>query len=59
MECNIFGNRYNWKSILFISSISPTSESGIAERARIAGIVVIDLDGLWTFIPEWNDFYSI
>ena len=23
-----------------------------AERAGIAGIVVIDLDELWTFIPE-------
>ena len=31
-------------------SIYSTSESGIAGRAGIAGIVVIDLDGLWTFI---------
>ena len=27
-------------------------ESGITGRAGIAGIVVIDLDELWTFIPE-------
>ena len=32
-----------------IYSVYSTSESG---RAEIAGIVVIDSDGLWTFIPE-------
>ena len=25
----------------------------------MAGMVVIDLDELWTFIPDWNDFCSI
>ena len=35
-----------------ISSVYSTSERGIAESVGIAGIVVIDLDGLWTFIPE-------
>ena len=35
-----------------IYSSYSTSESGIARRAGIAKIVVIDLDGLWTFILE-------
>ena len=34
-----------------IYSVHSTSESEIAGRAGIEGIVVIDLDGLWTFIP--------
>ena len=48
MECNIF---WEWVELeeYFIYS---TSESGIAGRAGIAGIVVINLDGLCTFIPE-------
>ena len=33
-------------------SIYSTPESGIAGREEIAGIVVIDLDEPWTFIPE-------
>ena len=41
-----------------IYSVYSTSENGIAGRAGIAGIVLIDL-GLWTFIPEQNDFCSI
>ena len=47
----IFGNRLNWKSIP-IYSVYSTSESGIAVRAGIAAMVVIDLDRLRTFIPE-------
>ena len=48
MECNIF-----WELVeLEEYSINSTPESGIAGRAGIAGIVVIDLDELWTFIPE-------
>ena len=45
MECNIF---WEWVELeeYSIYSVYSTSESGIA------GIVVIDLDGLWTFIPE-------
>ena len=35
----------------FIHSVYSTSESGIAGRAE-AGIVVRDLDELWTFISE-------
>ena len=50
----IFRNRL---SIPSIPSIPP--QSGIPGRAGIAGIVVIDLDGLWAFIPEYNDFCSI
>ena len=44
----IFGNRLSWKGIPSIPSIPPQtqSESGIAARAGIAGIVVIDLDGI-------------
>ena len=42
-----FGNRLSWKSI---PSILPQSE--MAGRAGIDKIVVTDLDGLWTFIPE-------
>ena len=34
-----------------ICSVYSTSESEIAGRAGIAGIVVIELDGLWTCIP--------
>ena len=50
MECNIF-----WEQVeLEEYSIYSTPESGIAERAGIAGIVVIDLAELWTFIPEQN-----
>ena len=37
-------------------SVYSTSERGNAGRAEIAGIVVTDLEGLWTFIPEKNDF---
>ena len=33
-------------------SIYSTPESGIAGREGIAGIVVTDLDELWTFILE-------
>ena len=33
-------------------SIYSTPESGIAGRAGIAGIMVIDLDELWTSVPE-------
>ena len=36
-----------------------TSESGVVGRAGIAETVVIDSDGLWTFIPEQNYFSSI
>ena len=36
----------------FIHFVHSTSESGIAGRAEIAGIVVIDLEGLWTYIPN-------
>ena len=35
-----------------VRSVCSTSESGIAGRAGIAGLVVIELEGLWTFIPE-------
>ena len=53
MECNIF-----WEyAELEEYSIYSTSESGIAERRGIAGIVVTDLDKLWTFILfhlNWN-----
>ena len=33
-------------------SICSTPKSVIAGREGIAGIVVIDLDELWTFVPE-------
>ena len=39
-----------------LQTMISTSESGIAE---IAGILVIKLEGLWTFIPEYNDLYSM
>ena len=48
MECNIFWEQIELKDS-FIYSLYSTSKSG---RAGIAGIVVIDLDGLRTFIPE-------
>ena len=51
MECDNFLHKQSWKSIPY--------ESRIAGRAGIAGIIVIDSDGLWTFIQEWNDFCSI
>ena len=35
-----------------IYSVYSTSESKIAGKAGIAGIVVIDLNGFWTFIPK-------
>ena len=39
MECNIFVNRWNWKSIPSIPSIPPQRvESGIAGRPGIAAI---------------------
>ena len=51
MECRIF-----WESVELeeysIYSIYSTPESGIAGREGLARIVVIDLDELWTFIPE-------
>ena len=43
MEYNIFGE---WVELYSIYSVYSTSESGIAGR------VVMDLDGLWTFIPK-------
>ena len=45
MECNIF---WEWVELeeYSIYSVYSTSESGMA------GIVVIDSDGLWTFIPK-------
>ena len=48
MECNILGGKVELKEY----SIYSTSHSGIAGRAGIAGIMVIDLDRFWTFIPE-------
>ena len=48
MECNIF---WEWVELEEYSVYS-TSESGIAGRVGIAGIVVIDSDGLWTFTPK-------
>ena len=52
MECNIF---WEWVELeeYSICSVYSTLESGIiAGRAGIAGMVVIDLDGLWAFIPK-------
>ena len=51
MECNIF---WEWVELeeYSIYSVFSTSESGIAGRAGIAATVVIDFNGLWTFIPE-------
>ena len=48
MECNIF---CEWIELeeYSIYSVCSTSEGGIPERA---GIVMIDLEGPWTFIPE-------
>ena len=46
MECDI-----SWIE-LEEYSIYSTPKSGIAGRAGIAGIVVIDLHERWTFIPE-------
>ena len=64
----IFGNRKRWNRGIIngmqyfweyveleeysIFSIYSTSESGIAGRAGIAGTMVIELNGLSTFIPE-------
>ena len=42
-----------------IYSVSSTSDSGIAGRARAAGIMSVDLDGLRTSIPDWEDFCFI
>ena len=48
MKCRFF-----WEQVeLEEYSIYSTLESGLAGREGIAGIVVIDLDELWTFIPE-------
>ena len=58
MECDNFWEQVELEEYS-IYSVYSTLESGIARRAGIAGIVVIDLDGLWTFIPAWNDFCSI
>ena len=68
----IFGSRKRWNGGIVIGmqnclgigrtgicSVYSTSESEIAGRAGIAGIMVIELDGLWTFIPVQNDFCSI
>ena len=51
MEYNIF---WEWVELekYSIFSVYSTSESGIAGRVGIDGMVVIDLDGLWTFIPK-------
>ena len=48
MECDNF---WEWVELeeYSICSVYSISGSGIAGRA---GIVVIDVDGLWTFIPE-------
>ena len=53
MECDNFWEKVELEEYS-IYSVCSTSGSGIAERAGIAGIVVIliDVDGLWTFIPE-------
>ena len=51
MECNIFWELVELEEYS-IYSVYSTSESGIAGRAGIARRVVIDLDGVWTFIPE-------
>ena len=45
MECSIFWEKVELEEYS-ICSVYSTSESGIAGRAGIAGIVVIDLDGL-------------
>ena len=58
MECNIFWEQVELEEYS-IYAVCSTLESGIAGRTGIAGIVVIDSDGLWTFIPEYNDFCSI
>ena len=58
MECDNFWEQAELEEYS-VYSICSTSKSGIAGRAGIAGIVVIDPDGLWTFIPESNDFCSI
>ena len=51
MECNIFWEKAELEEYS-ICSIYSTSESGIAVRGGIRGIVVIDSDELWTFIQE-------
>ena len=51
MECNIFWEQVRLEEYS-ICSIYSIPESGIAERAGTAEIVVIDLNELWTFIPE-------
>ena len=58
MECTSFGEQVELEkySIYFVYS---ASDSGKAGRTTITGIVVTDLDGLWTFIPEEGDFCSI
>ena len=35
-----------------IYSVTSTTESGIPGRLGIAEVVVIESEGLWTFIPE-------
>ena len=51
MKRNIF---WEWVELeeYSIYSVSSTPERVIAGRAGIAGTVMIDLDELWTFIPE-------
>ena len=51
MEYNIFRELVQLEEYS-IYSVYCTSESGIARRAGITEIMVIDLDELWTFILE-------
>ena len=55
MECNVFWEKVELEEYS-IHSVYSTSESPLsvptAGRAGIAGIVVIDSDRLWTFIPD-------
>ena len=52
MEFDISGEQVELEEYS-IYSVYSTSESGTA------GIVVIDLDGLWAFLPEYNDICYI
>ena len=58
MECNNFLEQVELEQYP-IYLVYSTSESGIAGRAEIAGIMSVDLDGLWTSIPEKEGLCSI
>ena len=56
MECNLPCEKVQLEEYS-ICSVYFTSESGIAGRAEITGIVMVDSEGLWTLF--WNIIISV